>query len=300
MAIIRFSELTNDFRFDPEFFQKEHLAIEVKLKSLNSRRLGDVCELFDGPFGSDLLAEDYSDSGVPLLRMQNITSDGAPNLTDVETISEESAARLSKYHAKPGELVVTKIGFLGHATVLPHTFPLYVFRREMTKCIPRNPDRYSPNILAAFFNGQFGRKQFYRYSSGTTRDRVLLISQRQVLVPEFSFALQRKVDEAQQSAKDAQIKAEKYLESAEQTLLRALGLDAWQPPEPPTYTRRASEAFATGRLDAQFFFPDTMRFVKLLKGASKFENWEKSVKFSKVCLFHTTRMALSRSSALVI
>ena len=42
---------------------------------------------------------------------------------------------------------------------------------------------------------------------------------------------------------------------AETALTAALNLDDWHPPEPLTYTRRASEAFAARRLDAQYFAP---------------------------------------------
>ncbi len=43
--------------------------------------------------------------------------------------------------------------------------------------------------------------------------------------------------------------------SAEQTLLHALGLENWQPPEPLTYTRPSRDAFAAGRLDPEHFKP---------------------------------------------
>ena len=42
---------------------------------------------------------------------------------------------------------------------------------------------------------------------------------------------------------------------AESTLTAALGLGDWQPPEPLTYTRRASEVAPTKRLDAEFHRP---------------------------------------------
>ena len=44
-------------------------------------------------------------------------------------------------------------------------------------------------------------------------------------------------------------------DQAEATLLRALGLESGQAPEPLTYIRNSSEAFAAGRLDAEFFTP---------------------------------------------
>ena len=49
--------------------------------------------------------------------------------------------------------------------------------------------------------------------------------------------------------------AKQLQHGAEQTLLRALGLENWQPPEPLTYTRPSRDAFAAGRLDAEHFKP---------------------------------------------
>jgi len=51
------------------------------------------------------------------------------------------------------------------------------------------------------------------------------------------------------------IQARESQTQAEQTLLKALGLENWQPPEPLTYTRRASDALAAGRIDSDFFAP---------------------------------------------
>ncbi len=220
---------------------------------LGSKRLGDICDLYDGPFGSYLLAEDYSDGGIPLLRMQNVTKEGMPNLSDVQTIPHQSASRLSKYYAYPNDLVVTKIGFLGYATVLPEDYPLYIFRRELTRCLPFNVESYLPAFLAAFFNGRFGRGQFYRYSSGTTRDRVLLTSQRRILVPLFSKKFQESIERCFVAAQKEQTRADAAYENAEQTLLRTLGLEDWQPPELLTYERKAREVFAAGRLDAEHY-----------------------------------------------
>jgi hypothetical protein len=42
---------------------------------------------------------------------------------------------------------------------------------------------------------------------------------------------------------------------AEQLLIRALGLANWEPPEPLSYVASSADAFAAGRLDAQYFMP---------------------------------------------
>ncbi len=55
-----------------------------------------------------------------------------------------------------------------------------------------------------------------------------------------------------------------YIE-ADKTLLRALKLENWQPPEPLTYIRRASDALAMNRLDAEHFQPKYMAMLERIQ-----------------------------------
>ncbi len=57
-----------------------------------------------------------------------------------------------------------------------------------------------------------------------------------------------------------QVEAESQRRCAEGALLQSLGLENWKNPEPLSYVRHSSEAFAAGRLDAQHFQP---RFTAL-------------------------------------
>lgn len=52
--------------------------------------------------------------------------------------------------------------------------------------------------------------------------------------------------------------------NAEQALLDALGLNAWTPPETLSYMRSSQDAFAAGRLDAQFFAPRVTGLLECL------------------------------------
>ena len=58
--------------------------------------------------------------------------------------------------------------------------------------------------------------------------------------------------------------AQKIQAAAEQTLLQALGLKNWQPPEPLTYTRSASEAHSAARFDAEYFAPRVEQLLSKL------------------------------------
>lgn len=86
----------------------------------------------------------------------------------------------------------------------------------------------------------------------------------QILVPRFSDDFERRIVETVLSAQAILENTQIYQAQAEQTLLRALGLENWQPPEPLTYTRRASEALAAGRIDSEYFAPRVAQLLAKL------------------------------------
>jgi len=51
---------------------------------------------------------------------------------------------------------------------------------------------------------------------------------------------------------------------AEHTLLRSLGLENWQPPEPLSYVRSSADALKAGRLDAEYFAPRVLELLNRL------------------------------------
>ena len=89
----------------------------------------------------------------------------------------------------------------------------------------------------------------------TTQETILASDIANFLVPMLSSDFQTKIANVVDLAHEEMSKARAHAAQAEKTLLRAVGLGNWQPPEPLTYTRSASDAFAAGRLDADYFAP---------------------------------------------
>ncbi len=81
-----------------------------------------------------------------------------------------------------------------------------------------------------------------------------------LLSENFQLAIERIVKLARGHDADAA----RMNESAQDTLLAALGLANWTPPEPLSYTARASDAFAAGRLDARFYAPRIRALLDIL------------------------------------
>ena len=71
-----------------------------------------------GPFGSNLVSRDYTESGVPVIRGGNM-SNGRWVGGDFAWVSEDKAEELSANLAFPGEIVFTQRGTLGQVCLVP-------------------------------------------------------------------------------------------------------------------------------------------------------------------------------------
>ena len=70
-----------------------------------------------GPFGSNLVSKDYTSTGVPVIRGQNMGGRWVGG--DFAYVSMEKAETLGSNKARPGDLVFTQRGTLGQVAIVP-------------------------------------------------------------------------------------------------------------------------------------------------------------------------------------
>jgi hypothetical protein len=121
--------------------------------------------------------------------------------------------------------------------------------------------RFKTGFIAAYLNSRYGLALMSRQFQGNVQSHLSLPDGRKVLIPEFSEKLQAATDKALRDAHAQLLTAEGKMCEAEVTLTDALGLGNWQPSEPLTYARRASEALAAKRLDSQYFAPRVAELI---------------------------------------
>src|SRR5438045_1980542 len=71
-----------------------------------------------GPFGSNLVSNDYVDHGVPVIRGQNLGA-GRWVSGDFAFVSDAKAEALRANWARPGDIVFTQRGTLGQVAIIP-------------------------------------------------------------------------------------------------------------------------------------------------------------------------------------
>lgn len=123
---------------------------------------------------------------------------------------------------------------------------------------------FLPEFVVAYLNSTFGQDHITRHASGMVQQGMSLQKVRDIPLPVFSPEMQKAIAQTIQASLKLRRGAVKKREEAEQILLRALGLQNWQPPEPLTYIRRASDAFAAARLDAEYFAPKVVELLQKL------------------------------------
>ena len=80
-------------------------------------RLGDLCEIITGPFGSSIHKSDYVENGIPMINPQNIINNRMIPLAKC-LVSNEAAMRLTKYKLKNQDIVIARRGEMGRCAVV--------------------------------------------------------------------------------------------------------------------------------------------------------------------------------------
>lgn len=125
-------------------------------------RLGDVAVeggLIGGPFGSNLVSDDYTNVGIPVIRGANL-SFGRTIGGDYAFVSIEKYQRdLRRNTALPGDIVYTQRGTLGQVALVPmDEYPLYVISQSQMRLRVDSLKADSRFVFYACATSQFKRQ----------------------------------------------------------------------------------------------------------------------------------------------
>ncbi len=180
--------------------------------------------LRDGPFGSNLKSSHYTDSGIRVIRLQNIGV-GYFDDEDKAFISEDYYPNISKYTCYPGDVI---LGTLGNPNLRACIVPPYLEKAiHKADCVRLVPDRtlLESKYVEAYFNNPSVLSMASKDIHGATRARISCGQIAKFLIPVPPLALQEDF-----AAKIKAIEAQKAKVEAEiaelQTLLDAR-MDYW-------------------------------------------------------------------------
>jgi hypothetical protein len=158
---------------------------------------------------------------------------------------------MRRSYLERGDVLLSIIGTIGQLSLVASDDPATC----SCKLAILRSRKIAPEFLAVFLRSEHGQNQIERLTRGAVQKGLILEDMDQLWVPDVSKDFEKRVAQVVQSSRTAQEASTGKISEAEETLLAALGLADWTPPEPLSYAARASDAFAAGRLDAQYFMP---------------------------------------------
>lgn len=154
-------------------------------------------------------------------------------------------------HLKKGDVLLSIIGTIGELSLVASEDPATC----SCKLAILRPSKVSPEYLAVFLRSEHGQNQIGRMTRGAVQKGLILEDMDQLWVPKVSEPFENRIVETVRASRATRDRTTQKQVEAEEVLLAALGLANGTPPEPLAYTARASDVFASGRFDAQYFMP---------------------------------------------
>lgn len=143
--------------------------------------LGELADVICGPFGSAITNKDYQESGIPLIRITNISRDGYMDYSDIIYISEELGNSLSRTQVSAGDIVISQRGSLGQCAIVDDTFPKLNISANIIAI--KNPKGISAEFIRNYILSAVGQTLLERTSSGQVQQKITTQDIVNLLIP---------------------------------------------------------------------------------------------------------------------
>ena len=163
----------------------EHKFLDVALAAKNS--------FINGPFGSNLLSSELTDTGVPVVYIRDIR-EAEYNRISTVCVTEDKADELGTCNVTGGDVLVAKVGDPpGTSAVYPSTEPDAIVTQDVIR-IRCNRAIVLPSYLSAYINSFHGKRVIDQIKVEATRSRVGLGDLKKQIIQLPPIDTQKKFD----------------------------------------------------------------------------------------------------------
>lgn len=158
----------------PHLYKETELGIipkEWDIGTLKSSASDKPNSFTGGPFGSDLKTEDYTESGIQVIQLQNIGDGYFLNDYEIFT-SEDKANELLSCNIYPGDIIIAKMADpVARACIIPDKADRYVMASDGIR-LNVDKSRFNSDFLVSIINNSSFRNIARKRSTGSTRERI--------------------------------------------------------------------------------------------------------------------------------
>lgn len=173
----------------------------VKIDQVKARRKNAIAM---GPFGSDITVDNFVESGIPVIRGQNLATHYV-NGTGFVYISPKKADQLAACNACKDDIVITHRGTIGQVSIIPQDskYDRYVVSQSQMK-LTCDANLANPYFVNFYFNSELGRRRLL-FRAGYTGVPAIgqpITSLKGLFVPKPGLMEQRRINSILYAADD--------------------------------------------------------------------------------------------------
>ncbi len=162
-----------------EMFGDSEQSIMFKLNDLKA---GGNESFSNGPFGSDLLTSELTDSGIPVVYIRDLR-DGKFNWISNVFVTWEKANQLNKCQVEEGDILIAKVGMPpGISAVYRNENKLAIITQDVIR-LRTNNKLVLPSFLSFFINSDLGQNLIKKITISGTRSRFSLGDFKKLTIP---------------------------------------------------------------------------------------------------------------------
>lgn len=263
VSVLKLSEVqryNETKRIDSEFFKKEYLENEDKIKKLGFLTLFELSyQITDFGAYSQTNMIDFVDEGILFLRNQDI-KDSFINIGENAYISKNVFNRLS-LKLREFDVLIPRVGTLGNAAIIENKHLPCSANQNLA--VIRLKQNVNPYFVTLFLCSLSGKKQIVRTSTGNVQQWLNLSTIGKIKIPLLPMPFQLEIEKLVKDSHLALEQSKTLYKEAENLLYTELGLNPQNPLQSILQSHSNNinfriatlkESFLkTGRLDSEYY-----------------------------------------------
>ena len=257
---IQYSELFPNntiFRLDAEFFSREAITIDKKIKEISCFYLKPQ-EVVSGPFGSSLKSESYLEQGdVPFVRIENIRGGFDINMDNIIYISNADNARIKNSQLSINDIVLSKVGnSIGFFARVDESIGLCNISENNIGIKLSTYSEEEKHYILTYLNSFYAQKLVLRRTSGNAQPKLNVGDLCYIPIPSFSDNFYKNISLLVVNSRKLNLKSKQIYCDTEKQLMVVLKIDDLNNKHENINIKSLVESFGCGgRLDAEYYQP---------------------------------------------